>query len=113
VPRDDPVLLVVPRHVPRQLEDLAGKNSKGKNRGESNQSRFRGWCHTCGRVAHLGGKVLEDGGEVDGGAAADALGVASQLEVAPDAADGELEAGPNGAGDGLLLRPADSSATSK
>uniref|UniRef100_A0A453GU44 Uncharacterized protein n=1 Tax=Aegilops tauschii subsp. strangulata TaxID=200361 RepID=A0A453GU44_AEGTS len=54
----------------------------------------------------LGGEVLEDGGEVDRGAGADALRVAALLEVAPDAADGELEPGPDGAGDRLLPRDA-------
>jgi hypothetical protein len=53
-------------------------------------------------VAYLGGEVLEDGGEVDGGAGADALGVAALLEEAADAADGELEPGLDGAGHGLL-----------
>ena len=42
---------------------------------------------------YLGGEVLEDGGEVDGGAGADALRVLAGLEVAGDAADGELEPG--------------------
>jgi len=42
---------------------------------------------------YLRGEVLEDGGEVDGRAAADALGVLARLEVARDAADGELQAG--------------------
>ena len=51
---------------------------------------------------YLGGEVLEDGGEVDGGAGADALGVAALLEVAPDAADGKLEPGLHGAGHRLL-----------
>ena len=45
------------------------------------------------RVGYLRGEVLEDGGEVDGGAAADALGVLAGLEVARDAADGELQPG--------------------
>jgi hypothetical protein len=57
-------------------------------------------------VACLCGEVLEDGGEVDGGAGADALGVAALLEVAADAADGELEPGLDGARHRLLLRPA-------
>lgn len=49
----------------------------------------------------LDGLVFEDGGEVDGCAGADALG------VAVDPADRELEAGLDRAGDGLLLRPAE------
>jgi len=60
-----------------------------------------GWAPT-----DLGGEVLEDGGEVDGGAGADTLGVATLLEVAADTADGELEAGLHGARDRLLLRAA-------
>jgi hypothetical protein len=43
--------------------------------------------------AHLCGEVLEDGGEVDGRAGADALRVLAGLEEARDAADGELQPG--------------------
>uniref|UniRef100_A0A8R7V5K4 Uncharacterized protein n=1 Tax=Triticum urartu TaxID=4572 RepID=A0A8R7V5K4_TRIUA len=46
-----------------------------------------------GELQQLRGEVLEDGGEVDGGARADALRVPAVLEVAADAADGELEPG--------------------
>jgi hypothetical protein len=53
-------------------------------------------------IGYLCCEVLEDGGEVDGGAGADALGVAALLEEAADAADGELEPGLDGAGHGLL-----------
>uniref|UniRef100_A0A8R7Q6P1 Uncharacterized protein n=1 Tax=Triticum urartu TaxID=4572 RepID=A0A8R7Q6P1_TRIUA len=49
-----------------------------------------------GELQQLGGEVLEDGGKVNGGAGADALGVAALLEVAPDAADGELKPGLDG-----------------
>uniref|UniRef100_A0A453SSK6 Uncharacterized protein n=1 Tax=Aegilops tauschii subsp. strangulata TaxID=200361 RepID=A0A453SSK6_AEGTS len=49
-----------------------------------------------GELQQLGGEVLQDGGEVDGAARADALRVAAILEVAPDAADGELEPGLDG-----------------
>jgi hypothetical protein len=44
-------------------------------------------------LGYLGCEVLEDGGEVDGGAGADALRVLAGLEVPRDAADGELEPG--------------------
>jgi len=37
VPRDDPVLLVVPRCVPRQLEDLKIGRRDEARRGETNQ----------------------------------------------------------------------------
>lgn len=47
----------------------------------------------AGEERYLGGEVLEDGGEVDGRAPADALGVLARLEVARDAADGELQPG--------------------
>uniref|UniRef100_A0A453MUE8 Uncharacterized protein n=1 Tax=Aegilops tauschii subsp. strangulata TaxID=200361 RepID=A0A453MUE8_AEGTS len=56
----------------------------------------------AGKLQDLGGEVLEDGGEVDGGAGADPLGVAALLEVAPDAADGELEPSLDGPGHRLL-----------
>jgi hypothetical protein len=52
-------------------------------------------------------EVLEDGSEVDGGAGADAFGVAAVLEVAADPADGELEPCLDGAGHRLLPRPAE------
>jgi hypothetical protein len=55
---------------------------------------------------YLSGEVLQDGREVDGGTAADALRVAALLEVAPDAADGELEPGLHGPRHRLLPRPA-------
>uniref|UniRef100_A0A453Q4N0 Uncharacterized protein n=1 Tax=Aegilops tauschii subsp. strangulata TaxID=200361 RepID=A0A453Q4N0_AEGTS len=46
----------------------------------------------AGQLQGLGGEVLEDGAEVDGGARAHALRVAADLEVPGDAADGELQA---------------------
>ena len=49
----------------------------------------------------LSGHVLEHGGQVHGRAGADARGVLADLEVAVDAAHGELEARLLGAGDGL------------
>ena len=56
----------------------------------------------AGELEDLGGEVLEDGGEVHGGTGTDAGGVLANLEVARDAADGELEARLRGARDGLL-----------
>ena len=56
----------------------------------------------AGELKHLGSEVLEDGGQVDRGAGADALGILSLLEVAGDAAHGELQAGLGGAAHGLL-----------
>ena len=59
-----------------------------------------------GRVARefedLSGEVLEDGCEVHGGTGTDAGGVLANLEVARDAADGELEARLGGAAHSLL-----------
>ena len=49
-----------------------------------------------GSGGYLSGEVLEDGGEVHGGAGADALGVLAGLEVPRDAADGELQPGLGG-----------------
>jgi len=60
----------------------------------------------AGELQHLGGEVLEDGGEVDGGARADALRVPALLEVPPDTADGELQPGLDGTRHRLLPRPA-------
>ena len=48
--------------------------------------------------AYLGGKVFEDGGEVDGGSGADTLGVFACLEETGDTTDGELKAGLAAAG---------------
>ena len=56
----------------------------------------------AGELEDLGGEVLEDGGEVHGGTGTDAGGVLANLEVARDAADGELEARLRGARDGFL-----------
>ena len=49
-----------------------------------------------GELEDLSGEVLEDGGEVDRGAGADAGGVLALLEVARDAANRELEPGLGG-----------------
>ena len=54
----------------------------------------------------LGAEVLEDGGEVDGGAGAHAGGVLALAEVAPDAAHGELQPGLGGRGGALLAAAA-------
>ena len=56
----------------------------------------------AGELEDLGAEVLEDGGEVDGGAGAHAGGVLALAEVAADTADGELEAGLGAAAGGLL-----------
>ena len=56
----------------------------------------------AGELEDLGGEVLEDGGEVHGGTGTDAGGVLANLEVARDAADGELEARLGGAAHSLL-----------
>ena len=56
----------------------------------------------AGELEDLGAQVLEDGGEVDGGAGAHAGGILALAEVAADTADGELEAGLGAAAGGLL-----------
>ena len=56
----------------------------------------------AGQLQHLGGQVLEHGSQVDGGAGAHALGIATLLQVAGDAAHGELQASLGAVGDGLL-----------
>lgn len=53
-------------------------------------------------VGYLGDKVFEDGGEVGGGAGANAVRVAVLLDIAPDAADGKLESSLRGPGHRLL-----------
>jgi hypothetical protein len=77
VPRDDPVLLVVPRRVPRELKDLKRREETRRIKDSASSA---GQVGGMGGVTNLGGEVLEDGGKVDGGAAADALGVAAVLE---------------------------------
>ena len=47
----------------------------------------------AGELKDLGAEVLEDTGNVDAGAHADALGVSSLLEVGPHTSDGELKSG--------------------
>ena len=51
-----------------------------------------------GQLENLSGQVLDDGGEVDGGASSDAASVASLLQEAVDASNGELQTGLLGAG---------------
>ena len=51
-----------------------------------------------GQLENLSGQVLDDGGEVDGGASSDAASVASLLQEAVDASDGELQTGLLGTG---------------
>ena len=55
-----------------------------------------------GELENFSGEVLQDGGEVHGGTGTDAGGVLARLEVARDAADGELEARLGGAAHSLL-----------
>ena len=43
------------------------------------------------QLEHLGGQVLHDGSQVDGGAGSDALGVVALPQVTVDTADGELQ----------------------
>ena len=57
----------------------------------------------AGQLQDLGGQVLQDGGEVDGGALPGGLGVVPFLEAPADLGHWELEAGLLGGGDGLLL----------
>jgi hypothetical protein len=57
----------------------------------------------AGQLKDFSGEVLHDGGQVDGGASTDALGVVALAEKAVDTADGELESSPVGAGLALSL----------
>ena len=54
-----------------------------------------------GELEDLSAEVLEDGGEVDTGSEAGALGVAALLQVASDTGDGELKSGLGGRRDRL------------
>ena len=51
-----------------------------------------------GQLENLSGQVLDDGGEVDGGASSDAASVASLLQEAVNASNGELQTGLLGTG---------------
>ncbi|CAN7989099.1 unnamed protein product, partial [Ixodes hexagonus] len=64
-----------------------------------------------GQFEHLGGQVLEDGGQVDGGAGADALAVVALAQKTVDAAYRELQTGTRRAGLALGLRLASFAAT--
>jgi hypothetical protein len=55
-----------------------------------------------GELKDLRGQILEDSGEVDGGAGTDAGGVLALLKVAGDTADRELEPGLGASAHGLL-----------
>ena len=56
------------------------------------------------QLEHLGGEVLHDGGQVDGGTGADALAIVALAEQTVDAADGELQTGAARAALALALR---------
>ena len=56
----------------------------------------------AGQLQHLGGQVLQHGGQVHRRAGTDAGGVLARLQVAGDAAHGELEARLGGAAHSLL-----------
>ncbi len=61
----------------------------------------------AGELQDLGAEVLEDGGEVDGGAGSHARCVLALTEVPTDATHGELKSGLRGRGGaGLLLASA-------
>ena len=60
----------------------------------------------AGKLQNLGTEVLEDGGEVDGGASTHAGGVLSLSEVTSDTSDGELKSGLGRRGGALLLAAA-------
>ena len=60
----------------------------------------------AGELQDLGAEVLEDGGEVDGGAGAHAGGVLPLAKVTSDTADGELKSCLGGRGGALLLAAA-------
>ena len=57
----------------------------------------------AGQLEHLGGQVLHDGSQVDGGSGSDALGVVALPKQTVDTTDGELKTGSVGAGLGLSL----------
>ena len=59
-----------------------------------------------GKLQDLSAEVLEDGGEVDGGAGAHAGGVLSLAEEAADTTDGELKPGLGRRASRLLLAAA-------
>ncbi len=52
----------------------------------------------AGKLEDLGGEVLEDGGEVDGRARADALGVVAALEETVDTTNGDWASARGGGG---------------
>ena len=60
----------------------------------------------AGELKDLGAEILEDGGEVDGGAGAHAGGVLALAEVTPDATHGELQPSLGGRGGALLAAAA-------
>lgn len=47
----------------------------------------------AGQLEHLGGEVLHDGGQVDGGAGSDSLGVVALAQQTVNATDRELQTG--------------------
>ena len=55
----------------------------------------------AGELEDLGGEVLHDGGQIDGGACSHTLGVVTGAEKTVDSSNGELEPGTGRAGLGL------------
>jgi hypothetical protein len=101
VARDDAGLLVVPRGVPGELQDLVTiARTNESARIQVTLRRFNEQDTHFGRAEDVTGylscEVLEDGGEVDRSAGADTVRVAAHLEVAANTADGELEPGLHG-----------------
>jgi hypothetical protein len=72
--------------VPQRFNKHPNGFAKGRGREKWRAGKRRGGSYLCR-------EILEDGGEVDGRTTADALGVLAGLEVARDAADGELQPG--------------------
>jgi len=87
----------------QQIQETIRFRSRNNRPGRNNQietasTRTRSQAQQEGREkgqrgTNLSGEVLEDGGEVDGGAGADALGVLAGLEEPGNPADGKLEPG--------------------
>lgn len=58
-------------------------------------------CGVAGQLENFSGQILHDGGQVDGSAGSDALGVVALAQETVDSSDGELESGTGRASLGL------------
>lgn len=84
MPRNDPILLVIPSSIPSKFKNL-----------QKNRLNFSFTVPTLPKQnkikrIYLSSKVFKDGGEINGGTSADTIGVFPSFEETGDTANREL-----------------------